>query len=474
MVFSIREVIEQSCVRFGTSGARGLVANFSDDVCAAFTQSFLSVMQKEHPFKRVAIGIDNRPSSVSMAAACMGMVAAFGLEIDYYGVIPTPALAYKAMTDKVPSIMITGSHIPFDRNGLKFYSPNGEIGKEDELAIMESDGSLNPYTPVLREPNLDGATSYINRYLDIFPQNALSGMHIGIYEHSSAGRDIYPQLFRSLGAKVTSFGRTDVFVPIDTEAVSTSDVEKGLNWAVEHKLDAIFSTDGDGDRPLIADERGRWFRGDIVGLLCSKFLGIDNLAVPVSCNTAIEKSGVFTNVVRTRIGSPYVIAAFELLKDLGGTFAGFEANGGFLLGSDVKLESGTLIGLPTRDALLPALVLFVASRDKSMSALLNDLPKRFTVSDRIQNIPTSWSSEFLSKAAKNPLDLLVQLGLSNRALALVDETDGLRITFSDGDILHFRPSGNAPELRCYVESEDESLAFVLLDHSLKIIQGLVG
>ncbi len=61
-----------------------------------------------------------------------------GLEVVYYGVVPTPALAYVSMQDNIPCIMVTGSHIPFDRNGLKFYRPDGEITKTDEQAILDS------------------------------------------------------------------------------------------------------------------------------------------------------------------------------------------------------------------------------------------------------------------------------------------------------------------------------------------------
>jgi phosphomannomutase len=409
-----------------------------------------------------------------MAAACIGMVQAMGLQADYYGVLPTPALAFKAMSDKVPSIMITGSHIPFDRNGLKFYSPDGEISKKDEQDILNVGDVLYRSSAALADFNPEGVLKYIKRYLDIFPHNVLSGMHIGIYEHSSAGRNIYPQVFRALGAEVTSFERSDVFVPIDTEAVSASDIERGASWAIEHKLDAIFSTDGDGDRPLIADEHGRWLRGDIVGLLCSRHLGIGSLAVPVSCNTSIEKSCLFKNVIRTKIGSPYVIEAFESLKQSGMSYAGFEANGGFLLGSDISLNGSLLSALPTRDALLPALIIFAAASGQNLSTLLEDLPSRFTVSDRIPNVSTDWSREFLVTAAMNPSDALTRLELSCRTLASIDQTDGLRMTFADGDILHFRPSGNSPELRCYVESVEELTAKDLLNHSLKALKILVG
>ncbi|MCO7034808.1 phosphomannomutase, partial [Vibrio paracholerae] len=140
----------------------------------------------------------------------------------------------------------------------------------------------------------------------LFEPELLKGKRIGIYEHSSAGRDIYQGLFQALGAEVISLERTDEFVPIDTEAVAELDKIKARAWSNEHNLDFIFSTDGDGDRPLVADENGEWLRGDILGLLCAKEMNVEALAIPVSCNTIIEASPEFKAVTKTKIGSPYV------------------------------------------------------------------------------------------------------------------------------------------------------------------------
>ncbi len=96
----------------------------------------------------------------------------------------------------------------------------------------------------------------------------LKGKRIGVYEHSSVARDLLKDLMAYFGAEVVSLERTDYFVPIDTEAVSEIDKEKAKDWAKKYKLDAIISTDGDGDRPLISDENGQWLRGDVLGVLC--------------------------------------------------------------------------------------------------------------------------------------------------------------------------------------------------------------
>ncbi|MBA1100559.1 phosphomannomutase, partial [Escherichia coli] len=117
--------------------------------------------------------------------------------------------------------------------------------------------------------------------------------------------------------------------------------------------------------PLVADENGEWLRGDILGLLTAIELNIKALAIPVSCNTAIEESNKFASIQRTKIGSPYVIAAFADLAKQFDSVAGFEANGGFLLASDLQINDKELKSLPTRDAVLPALMLLIASRNST-------------------------------------------------------------------------------------------------------------
>ncbi|MGL4474121.1 MAG: phosphomannomutase [Shewanella sp.] len=464
-------VIAQSGISFGTSGARGLVTQFTPNVCAAFSLAFISGIKSNFTVEQVAIAIDNRPSSYAIAMACAAALKQVGIEVIYYGVVPTPALAYVAQEDCIPAIMVTGSHIPFDRNGLKFYRPDGEIDKTDEQVINTAKIEFSQLTMLAElTVNERAAEDYIARYTSLFDTPCLTGIRIGIYEHSSAGRDLYYRIFESLGAEVIALQRTDNFVPIDTEAVSEEDTLKAINWAKQHNLDAVFSTDGDGDRPLISDENGNWLRGDILGLLCAEILNIDALAVPVSCNTAIEKSKKFKNVTRTKIGSPYVIAEFANLKNKFNSVAGFEANGGFLLGSDVLVNGKLLKALPTRDAILPAIMLFAAAGKTGISKLVNRLPQRFTYSDRIQNFATEKSIEILRLGKLDPVKFLTCLGFIDFSINCIDETDGLRLSLVDGSIVHFRPSGNAPELRCYAEGFDHIVVKQCVTQCLKHIR----
>lgn len=465
------DVLRTSGVQFGTSGARGLVAEFTPDVCAAFSHAFLATLQSQFRVTHMAVAIDNRPSSPAMAQAIVQALKDAGVEPIYYGVVPTPALAYAAMQDNMPCIMVTGSHIPFDRNGIKFYRPDGEITKDDELAILSQAVEFEAISalPELEESK-KACDVYKERYVRLFASDFLQGKRIGVYEHSSAGRDLYQPLFEALGAEVISLERTDEFVPIDTEAVAEEDKQKARVWSKQHDLDFIFSTDGDGDRPLVADENGEWLRGDILGLLCSKALHIEALAVPVSCNTVIAASPEFNLVQTTRIGSPYVIEAFGSLAKQYKRIAGFEANGGYLLGSDVSVADKTLKALPTRDAVLPALMLLSLAKNSSIVSLVANLPQRFTSSDRIRDFATEKSRRLLEQGFNDPEELLAKLGFEGLSVAQVDNTDGLRLVLSNQTIIHLRPSGNAPELRCYAEADDVESAEGLVSKVLTSIQ----
>lgn len=476
-VFKIEQLMSESGVRFGTSGARGLVESMTNEVCYAYTAAFLkTATASSGSSEAVVLGHDLRPSSPRISAACAAAIRDAGRRVIYAGPLPTPALAYFAGLMKASAVVVTGSHIPFDRNGIKFYRPEGEISKADESAIQSAQVSVPQEfgDAGLGAPALEPLQQYLKRYLDFFGAGALTGARVAVYEHSSVARDVLRQVLEGLGAQVISLGRTDRFVPIDTEAVRPEDVVQGRAWAKEHAFDAILSTDGDADRPLIGDENGEWLRGDVVGILCSRFLSAESVVTPVSSNTALEKCGWFPNVVRTRIGSPYVIAGMQQASlPQRGVVVGYEANGGFLLGGDVLRNGRRLTALPTRDALLPMLALLVMARERGcrLSQLLQDLPRRFTASDRLQDFPTDRSTRLIAQLQSDATKVQQLLAPSSGAAVRQDLTDGLRVTFANGDIVHLRPSGNAPELRCYAESDSTEAARQLCDACLKRLAG---
>ncbi len=455
------EVIALSTIKFGTSGARGLVTDMTVEVCFAYTLAFLQSIAPQTG-SRVAVGMDLRPSSPGIAGLCAAAIRYAGFEVDFCGILPTPALAFYAQEQTIPAVMITGSHIPFDRNGIKFYRSSGEITKQDEVTITEAKIIIPDVIgdDSLPEINQSAYKCYVDRYVQFFPPQSLMGLRLGFYEHSSAARELLREILQALGAEVISIGRTDQFVPIDTEAVSEEDAAKARQWALHYNFDAILSTDGDADRPLLGDEQGQWFRGDIVGILCAQYLGAKAVVTPVSSNTALELCQQFS-VKRTRIGSPYVIAGMEALIEQGhGSVVGFEANGGFLVATELEKQGHSLKPLPTRDAVLPMLALLVMAKDRviKLSELAKDLPARYTASDRLCSFATEKSQLLLSTLASSNVSVHDLLGDLCGASIQQDQTDGVRLFFENGEIVHFRASGNAPELRCYAEADSQARA----------------
>jgi len=487
---SVADLMTQSGVAFGTSGARGLASAMTDRICFAYACGFLQHLEdigQFTPGSHVAIAGDLRPSSPRIMAACAAAIRHKGGHVDYCGFVPSPAVAAYGFDQRIASLMVTGSHIPDDRNGIKFNRTDGEVLKADELGIKAQAIALPDLfndQGMLRQPEpvgalIDVATAYVARYVDAFGAQALQGLKLGIYEHSAVGRDILVTLVEQLGGEVHRLGRSETFIPVDTEAVRPEDQALAHQWAAELELDAILSTDGDSDRPLLADESGTWIRGDILGILCSRALNIKAVATPVSCNSAVELSGMFDAVRRTRIGSPFVIEAMNALaEERQATVCGYEANGGFLLATPVTVAGRDLAALPTRDAVLPILATLIDARRQgvALSSLLGQLPARYTSSERLQNYPTAQSKALITHLEQgSEAEILARLTQMFGALAGeaddIDRTDGLRVHFRGGVIIHLRPSGNAPELRCYTESDTSERAAWLNEQALALVRG---
>lgn len=476
----ISDLMASSGVQFGTSGARGLAEQMTDEVCYAYTTAFIQHLQASAlctPGTGIGIAGDYRPSTPRILRAIALAIQEAGYTPVHLGFVPTPSLAYYGITHAIPVIMVTGSHIPDDRNGIKFYRPDGEILKQDEqsmrgqtvtipVATFTEDGAIEAQVEYAL-PEISSAADqlYLKRYLDFFPPDCLTGRHIGLYGHSSVARDPFHDILTELGAEVTRLGYTDTFTPVDTEAIRPEDVTLAKQWAAQFRFDAIVSADGDGDRPLVSDEHGHWLRGDIAGILTARYLGADAVVTPVSSNSAVEKSALFEEIVRTRIGSPYVIAGMQQAAPGHHTVVGYEANGGFLLQTPVRRGANTLAPLPTRDAVIVALSILMAAIEEGITVaqLCARLPQRFTSSDRIKEFPTAASQQHLQQLHSGEFERDKQaieqiFGELFGEVTDIDATDGLRITFASQEIVHLRPSGNAPEFRCYNEAATEQRA----------------
>ena len=547
-------------LKFGTSGRRGEVVHLTQlEVylnALAELEYLLSLPLCEGGISlgdEFFYGFDLRPSSSryvaeqqdrgEIAQAIEKAIGEAGMKPVNLGQIPTPALAYYALSKVKGSIMVTGSHIPFDRNGYKTNTSRGELLKKHELPINEKvlevrqrlyeqpfseslfdgNGRFKSGHHELMQVDTAGANNYVRRYTGFFDGISLAGFRLVVYQHSAVGRDIVVELLRQLGAEVIPAGRSETFIPIDTENMDREQLAtiQSLHDQVvasHGQIDAVISTDGDTDRPMILGvDNGEvhFFAGDRVGMVTAEFLGADAVVVPISCNDAIDL-GQLKDIIapKTKIGSPFVIAGMEKAIAKGKrAVCGFEANGGFLTGSDFTRNGKTLAPLPTRDALLPILAVLFAAKEKglTLSQLFKFLPKRYGSAALLKAFPRTIGQTIINRFS--PSDSRIsEVVIETSGMVLLDENglklagleaeihaiesiiqelkelftavldfgdivrinylDGVRIYFNNGDVAHIRPSGNADELRIYAVANTQDRANTIVQLAVQEPDGI--
>jgi len=505
---SLRESLDYTPneLQFGTSGLRALASDMTDLECYINTTGFLRFLEMHEGVTKgeiVYVAGDLRDSTPRITRAVMRAVADHGHKGVYCGLVPTPTVSLYGFTHVHPSIMVTGSHIPADRNGIKFVKPHDEVLKEDEQQIkatvakvreqlyaQEAGESLFSAQGMLRAPGElppidNGARDlYMKRYTDVFDGTTLLGRKIVFYQHSAVGRDLLPALFEQLGATVVTEGRSEVFIPIDSENVTAKDRAYFHELARKHPdALAIVSTDGDSDRPFVIDETGEFHRGDMLGVVVAQWLKADFATFPVSASDAADKQLTAQGIEwkHTRIGSPYVVASMKQAQARGKRrVVGWEVNGGFLLEGDLDVNGGKLARLPTRDAfvaILGALETAVSSGCR-VSEVFNALPQRFTQAGLINDFPPAVSREMErryrqdSPAVRAELERYFTPARGFGRVTSINTLDGVRIFFDNGDIAHLRPSGNAPQLRIYSVADRQARADEIVAQALAEPHGI--
>jgi phosphomannomutase len=532
-----------------------LVEDITDLEAYINTRGFLEYLFETRdiqPGDTVCIAGDLRPSTDSPQRSIMRAVARAiedaGLQVDNLGKIPTPALTYYALQREQASVMVTGSHIPFDRNGIKFNKRSGEVLKHDEAGILQhvanvrqqeyareahesifdDNGALKTgESRSLPAINEQAAEEYLDRYLSFFPREAFAGKKVVFFQHSAVGRDLLVALLERMGAEVHTAGRSDQFIAIDTEDISQERLQdlQQMADAVARQhgaLDALVSTDGDSDRPLLCgvhpDGRVQFYGGDLLGLMVAEYLKADSVSVPISANDAVDAQLAKRNIVatKTKIGSPNVIQSMAESQRSGQhqRIVGWEANGGFLVGSSIERNGRTLAALPTRDAALPLLAALHCCLEtgNSLVELFAKLPPRFSKAGLIDEFPQTASQAILRRFSpedhrivqadweqgatmltlepghqepaagatakrleqvRRELKAFFSTELGFDEITRLNMIDGLRVYFADGDIAHIRPSGNAPQLRIYAVANSQPRADQIVEFGLREPDGIL-
>lgn len=583
-------------LKFGTSGLRDLDENLSDREVFINTRGFLAYLLELGrqggaggivPGQAVALARDFRPSSREgrIPRAVAAAIIHSGCRVVYCGPLPTPAVTHYGLRKGMASIMVTGSHIPFGQNGIKFNRPDGEILKQEEKPILEQVGhvrqqvanwsrELTLFSPqgaflatsqmgeqgaallaradeALAAIEREAEELYVQRYKDAFGAQALAGMDLVFFTQSTVGRSIIPAILRELGATVETTGELNVdageFLPVDTEKMTEPIREQLRRLAADFQKRhgrlplAVLSADGDADRPVFCDENGEFLSGDMLGVVASLFLKPTFVALPITCNSsAVKLLKSMAAVAQTQVGSPYINQAMKhaVARDHSVRAAGYEANGGYLLGSNWDIDGRALKALPTRDAVLPmvcALRLLrqghVELADGSTRAVTkaSDFPglfSRFTASgvvdgqhdniayesaetgrkiiaaitpagfaieevdfvkgllvqkpvpDGTHHAPLPMAADpALSQAVKEVRHRLNSLFTAARGftpIACLNYLDGVRITFQNGDVVHLRPSGNAAEFRFYAEADTSKRAQEICAQRVGLVREMIS
>lgn len=561
-------------LRFGTSGIRGKDEELNDIQVYIATKAFLNSMLNSglRNTKRVALAGDFRPSTPRILKSIGFAIIETGLFIDYLGKIPTPTLAYYGFSNKILSIMVTGSHNPYGENGVKFNKQEDELLKEDEKRILEElnnirlieqsktlneslfdeKGYFKPYESLnednknkmdfvsiaLSNSNKIAQQIFIERYKRAF-ENKLSGIKLVFYQHTAVGRDLIPKIFESLGAEVIVVEKNDEknnFVALDTEDLDDKIIIKMKDHAIKNDCEIAITTDGDSDRPamVVVDKKtGKYefIRGDKLNVLGLLNLKPDFVSCPISANKKVievlRKKGI--EVKHTKIGSPYVIKAMKdkLEGDKEIEAYGFEVNGGGLLGNTKRYE---LDPLPTRDAILPIILVLINSIENNMkvsetlknifkgehkshshagvienlnihkftrgcerytSKIGKKMVNRLMLNEKVLEIDYSqegikiidldqnrmFGGEIIDKAIEIKRTLLTYIqrieGLEKKDIKKVNSLDGIRIILENDEVIHLRPSGNSNQFRIYSEAETKERAEKIIKESIKSEEGII-
>ena len=342
---------------FGTDGVRGLAnthpmtAEMALKLAAAAGRYF----RKDQKSHRVVIGKDTRRSSYMIENALTAGFTSTGMDVFLLGPVPTPAVGMLTRSMRADvGVMISASHNPYHDNGIKFFGPDGfKLSDEAELEIerlVDSEVKLAAPENIGRAQRIDdGMGRYIEFAKTAFSrEKVLDGMKIVVDCANGAAYKTAPNLLWELGAEVVPIGVTPNGFNINSNCGSTHP-EVAAGHVVDCGADLGICLDGDADRVMIIDEKGRVADGDqLMGLIACHWADLgrlkgDTLVATVMSNMGLEKHldkrGL--NLIRTQVGDRYVVEAMRK----GGFNLGGEQSGHIVMTDYVTTGDGLLAGL---------------------------------------------------------------------------------------------------------------------------------
>ena len=427
---------------FGTDGIRGqanrypMTAEVALRVGMAAGKLFMSKDERRH---LVVIGKDTRLSGYMIEPALVAGFTSVGMDVRLFGPLPTPGVAMMTRSLRADlGVMISASHNVFSDNGIKLFGPDGyKLSDERELeieALMDQglqEGLASP-SKLGRVQRIDDSQA---RYVEIakatFPRRlSLSGMRVVIDCANGAAYKVAPTALYELGAEVIPIGVAPDGFNINDEVGSTQPALM-QKMVKEYRADIGIALDGDADRLVICDEKGRVVDGDqIMALIADHWAKRDRLVgggvvATVMSNLGLERFMASRGLTleRTQVGDRYVM---QRMRD-----------GGFNLGGE---QSGHIIlreFATTGDGLLAALQVLAVLKDsgKPMSALARQFE------------PVPQLLENVRFASGKPLE-------DKQVKEVIAEAEA---ALNGSGRIVVRASGTEPLIRIMAEGDDEGL-----------------
>jgi phosphoglucosamine mutase len=388
---------------------------------------------------RIVIGKDTRLSGYMIESALMSGFTAVGMEVFLLGPMPTPAVAMLTRSLRADlGVMISASHNPFEDNGIKFFDPDGyKLSDDTEREIerlVEAPAEALMVAPdkIGRAQRIDSAQErYIEHAKRTLPRNLrLDGLRIVIDCANGAGYKVAPEALWELGAEVIKIGVEPNGRNINLKCGSTAP-QAVCDKVREVRADVGIALDGDADRVVIVDEKGRIIDGDqILALIAESWhrrgkLASGGVVATVMANLGLERylSGIGLSMARTAVGDRYVV---EHMRKHGYNIGG-EPSGHIVL-SDFTTTGDGLISA------LQVLAVMVSSGKP-----ISEVCQRFTpLPQLLRNVSYTNGRPLEAEKVRKVIDQAKQkLGTSGR--------------------LVIRPSGTEPVIRVMGEGDDEQL-----------------
>jgi phosphoglucosamine mutase len=423
---------------FGTSGIRKIADSSLVEL------ALKAGIASGNIYGNIVVGGDTRTSTEAVKYAFISGVLIAGSDCTDVGLVPTPTVAIAAEKSRA-GVMITASHNPPEYNGLKFINPDGSAFDFAQQSRIEEVVSAGSYISVEWDAfgNVRTSEDAVDNHIDRILSNITGRHNIKVVLDCGGGAAsvITPMLLRKMGCEVVELNcvpRGDFIRPSEP---TEENLQELIRVTGEAGADLGIAHDGDADRMMAVDDKGRFIPGDKLLVLFAREAGAKKVITTMDASMIIEETGA--EVIRTKIGDSFV--SVELKN--GGEFGG-EPSGSWMFPENSLCPDGIYAA---------AKLVAIAGRNR-ISDLVDDIPE----------YPIRRSSVRMNKLDTTGLEEIL---MCLKPLS-TDNKDGIKLVFNDGWAL-VRPSGTEPKLRLTVEGKDRDVLRNLHNECLAIINEFV-